>query len=195
VLIVSFFTADWQYPQHASRLAKECADLGLRYRIEQLQTTSSYLRNCCMKPAYIRMCLEEEKGPVMWMDVDGSIFQKPDFFSDDDPFDFQAKRMNSMNRRRAWHVGTMWWNYTDEARSFIDRWVDNTGESTDESSLEYTWRQPHNLRTRDIPKSYFEILRDKRSRPQDVVIGHRLSGSTHKKEEYKLAEIYERTVI
>jgi hypothetical protein len=38
-------------------------------------------------------------------------------------------------------------------------------------------------------------LRDKRSTPQDVVIGHRLSGSTHKKEEYKLAEIYERTVI
>lgn len=193
-MIVSFFTDDWQYPKSAKRLAQECDKLGLRHRIEELPSTQSYLKNCCMKPAYIQRCLEEEKGPVLWIDVDGSIFAPPVFFSDSDPYDFQAKRMNQQTRKRTWHVGTMWWNYTDETRDFIARWVANTGESTDESSLEFTWRQPHALRTRDIPQSYFQIIRDDVAPPK-TVIGHRLSGSDFKRKEYRQAEIYERTVI
>lgn len=194
MLIVSFFTRDWTYPDHAKRLAKECEKLKLRYRIDELQSTNSYLRNCCLKPAFIQQCLLDERGPVLWIDVDGSIFAKPDFFRDDDPYDFQARRINSPVRKRNWHVGTMWWNYTAESMAFIDRWVANTGESTDESALEFTWRQPHNLRTRNIPKSYFEILRDDRA-PVRTVIGHRLSGSDFKRAEYRDAEIYERDIV
>lgn len=190
MLIVSFYTDDWVYPEHAKRLAGECDRLGLPHRIEKLASTRSYLRNCCLKPAYIQTCLQDAKEPVLWVDVDASILAPPTFFQDDDPYDFQAKRMGPQ-RTRTWHVGTMWWNYTPEALVFIERWVANTGESTDESALEFTWRQDHNLRTRDIPAPYFRIMPDEAG----AVIVHRLSTGEAKLRENHLAMNYERTVV
>lgn len=195
MLIVSFYTADWEYPAHGARLRKECDALGLRHRIEELPSRRSYLQNCCLKPAYIQRCLEDAKEPVLWVDVDGSIFRSPDFFSDADLYDFQAKRITSPKRTRVWHVGTMWWNYTDASRDFIARWVANTGASTDESAIEATWREGHALRHRDIPQSYFEILRDGLPPKPGTVIGHRLSKGESKKVECPLAEKYEREVL
>lgn len=128
---------------------------------------------------------------MLWLDVDASIYARPDFFSDDDPFDFQARRMGPQ-RKRTWHVGTMWWNHTPQALEFVDRWVQNTGECSDESALEFTWRQGHELRTRDIPYSYFRYA----SEPVDgVVIAHRLSTGESKRSESAFATNYEQTVI
>lgn len=187
MLVISFYTDDWNYPIHAERFVKECDSLGLRCRVEKLASTGSYLKNCCMKPAYIQQCLEDEKGPVLWVDVDGSILRYPAYFESGLEYDFQAKRMTG--RKRTWHVGTMWWNYTEQARDFIERWKVNTGESSDESSLEFTWRQPHDLKSRDIPDEYFVIGKEK------GVICHRLSSSQMKRVENRKAIEYERTVI
>lgn len=187
MIVVSFFTAE--YRDHAPRLRSECDRLGLRHRIEELPTTGSYLRNCCLKPGFIRRCLHDERGPVLWVDVDGSILGSPTFFSDDDPFDMQAKRMGR-HRKRTWHVGTMWWNYTPNALTFVDRWVENTGDMTDESSLEWTWREGLPLRARDIPQSYFQI-----EDPSGAVIMHRLSRTAAKRRESKIAARYEQEVM
>ena len=192
MIVVSFFTDDWEYPRHGARLKQECVALGLRHRIERLPSTGSYLKNCCMKPAFIQRCLLEEKEPVLWLDVDASILAKPDFFSDDDPYDLQAKRMGS-HRRRTWHMGTMWWAPTDATFEFIERWIANTGECSEESSMEYTWRQDHEkVRARDIPQEYFSWMTNLMP---GAVIGHRLSASESKRQEVAFAAKYEQTVI
>lgn len=195
-LIISFYTDDWEYPLHAARLRAECEALGLRYRIERKPTTGSYLKNCCIKPSFILECLKDEQGPVLWIDVDGSIVQKPDFFLDNpDDYDFQARRMDPNHRKRTWHVGTQWWNYTDEAIAFMDRWIANTGDMTDESALEVTVRQGEDLRTRNIPAEYFMWSHHYRDKPDKVVIYHRESKSDSKKRELPSAIRYERNVI
>ena len=177
-LIISFYTPDWEYPKHAKRFAEECAHLGLEYRIEQRDSRGGYLENTCIKPEFIRDMLHEEKRPVLWVDVDGSIYKRPNFFKDLDA-DFAAKRMPK-NRKRVWHVGTMWFNYTPDILDFMDRWVELTGSLSDESSLEEAWKEFQWLKASDIPPEYFTIEERRKGPISGTVIMHRISQSPSK---------------
>ena len=180
--VISFYTKDWLYEQHAKRLVLDCDRLDLPCVIQERKTTGSYLKNTCMKPFFIREKLQQLKSPVLWVDCDGSILKKPDFFYGL-KCDFAAKRMAS-TRSRTWHVGTMWFNYTPTMLEFMDRWCENTGEISDESALEKTWRQMK-VNAADIPVEYFEILRGKCQPSQGAVIVHRISSGESKSREIK----------
>jgi hypothetical protein len=189
-LIVSYFTRDWHYPQHAARLAGECEALGLEAHIEERESRGGYTQNCCIKPEFIRECLQTAGRPVLWVDVDASILRKPDFFLGADGWDFQARKMAS-RRRRTWHVGTLWFNPTPATLDFVDEWVARTGDMTDESALDQTWKaRDWGLRTRDIPPTYFEL-----GEPSPgCVILHRLSSSRSKQQQAEACMRYERDV-
>lgn len=180
-LIISFYTRDWEYPNHAKRLIRECENLNLEHRIEERPSRGGYLENTCIKPEFIRDMLHEEKRPVLWIDVDGSIFKQPEFFDELDA-EFAAKRMPK-NRKRIWHVGTMWFNYSSDTLDFMDRWIELSGELSDESSLEETWKEFNWLRAVDIPIEYFEIEQRGKGPKKDTVILHRLSESPSKQKQ------------
>lgn len=191
-LIVSFYTPDWLYPEHARRLAGECESLRLEHHIECRPSAGSYLSNTCQKPQFILECLNYGK-PILWVDVDASILQRPEFFTEEG-YDMQARRMTP-DRRRTWHVGTMYWAPTEAAVSFVDAWAKNTGEMSDESSLEVTWKQlGHTLSTRDIPPEYFEIPRFGGPGSKECVILHRLSNSPSKRQQRKMFQDYEQHI-
>ncbi len=172
-LIISFYTNDWQYPAHAQRLREECAALGLECRIEERPSAGGYLQNTCIKPLFIRDMLRREKRPVLWIDVDGSIYKRPCFFEGID-VDFAAKKM-AAGRTRTWHVGTMYFAYNKRTLSFVDRWCDLAGALSDESALDELWREAPGLTTSDIPESYF-VLGVKGALPDEAtVIYHRVS--------------------
>jgi hypothetical protein len=190
MIVISYCTPEAYYRVHAKRLRRECDSLNLQHKIIELPETGSWLKNCCHKPKYILDCLLELKQPVLWIDGDGSILRYPHYFEDGAEYDFQAKQMSS-HRKRQWHVGTMWWNYTPDAIRFIERWVENTGEMTDESALEVTWREGLPLKARDIPASYFSFDET----DQNAVIVHRCSRTPKKINEADLADRYEREVI
>lgn len=178
-LIVSFYTNDWEYPEHAKRLKKECEALGLEYRIEERPSAGGYLQNTCLKPFFIRDMLEQERRPVLWIDVDGSICAVPKFFRNL-AVDFAAKRM-SAQRKRTWHVGTMYFNYTPATLSFVNRWCELSGPMSDESALESLWRETPNITTSDIPPEYFELAIGRWQRNPATVIYHRISDSESKR--------------
>jgi hypothetical protein len=50
MLIVSFYTNDWEYPAHAERLRKECDALKLEHHIKEMPSAGGYLQNTCIKP-------------------------------------------------------------------------------------------------------------------------------------------------
>lgn len=189
-LIVSYYTNDWEYPEHAKRLRSECVALGLEHFIIEVESKNSYIKNCCLKPFFIRNCLNTFDRPVLWVDVDGSILKKPDFFLDTN-WDFQARRMGP-DRKRMYHVGTIWVNYTPQALRFVDAWCERTGDMTDESSLDQTLKsQVWDLRHRDIPPEYFVINR--KPDPKTVIL-HRLSSGESKKNEYDKFVLYEKEI-
>lgn len=191
-VIISFYTNDWLYPQHANRLRAECTKLGLEYIIEERPSRGGYIQNSCIKPEFIRDCLRLGR-PVLWIDVDGSICQRPDFFLDG-YYDFQAKRMGP-HRKRIWHVGTMYFNPTPATMAFVDAWIDRTGDMTDESSLDQTLKaKDWGLRTREVPPEYFMFC-DRHDRPpKGAVIAHRLSKSESKRQQTQEFNRYEREV-
>lgn len=189
-LIISFATPDWTYSEHAVRLRAECDALGLDHHIADLPSRGGYLENCCMKPQFLLDCLRKFKRPVVWIDVDGTIKQRPDFFLEPG-FDFQARRMPP-SRPRTWHVGTMYWAPTRAALAFIRQWIARTGDMSDESSLEQTWQEHGSkLRTRDIPSTYFEIPTRSRRLTPECVIFHRLSDGQSKRDQARRFNDYE----
>lgn len=188
-LIVSFYTRDWQYPEHGARLAGECDALGLDHRIVERPSAGGYLENTCQKPTFIRECLELGR-PILWIDVDGTIRSRPDYFAEPG-WDFQAKLMPPC-RPRTWHVGTMYWAPTPAAIAFVDEWIKRTGDMSDESSLEQTWRvMGSTLKARDIPPTYFEIPIPSRPMTSECVIFHRLSEGQSKRQQTRRFNEYE----
>ena len=187
--LISFYTRDWQYPKHAERLKRECETVVMPYVIEELPSTGSYLKNTCLKPQFILDKIQELKSPVLWVDVDASLLWFPDTsYYKSFNYDFAAKKMPS-ERNRTWHVGTMWFNYTPNAIEFLEQWVKQTGNLSDESALEKTWQEfSHLLQAADLPSSYFRIMRKGKKLPSDTVIAHRISDSSMKHREMSIAK-------
>lgn len=181
--VCSFYTQDWKYPQYAASMKASCERLGLRHRIEERKSQNNWLGNCCIKPFFIRDCLRDEKGPVLWLDVDGSIYQKPVWF-DGLNADFAAKR-KPPGSSRFWMVCTLWFNYTPAVLEFIDSWCDMTGDCSDESSLNELWAQGggSNLRWTEVPPEYFEVTMNGWKQTPKTVIAHRWSKSDSKKQQ------------
>jgi len=174
-VIVSFFTKDWKYEKYANEMRQQCEELGLEHIITEKPSHSDYLKNCRMKPPFIKECITNVKKPVLWIDVDGCILKLPKFFIKLN-VDFAAKKM-AKTRARTWHVGTMWFNYTENCLNFLDKWIEYTENScSDEEGLDRFWKvEKDMISTSDIPKEYFIIFGKKEIAPKDAVICHRIS--------------------
>lgn len=171
-LVASFFTQDWEYARHAAELRADCDHLGLDHRIEELPSRGKFAANCSMKPEFIRRCLLEERRPVLWVDVDSRLLQLPEWFRGTDHlFDLQARHTIPQHRRHTmWHVVVMWWNCTPAVLEFMDRWIDCTRRTlaeggSEEAALEWTRRQGHSLRVRNIPWEYSDFGHPATDRP------------------------------
>lgn len=196
-LLISFYTKDWEYPQHARRLRTECNGLQIEHDIRELKSTGSYLKNTCMKPEFILLMLMEHKRPVLWVDVDASVYKNLHELGALARlgFDFAARPITNQKRTRKWHVGTMWFNPTVATLVFLKAWITRCGDMTDESALEQCWQKGEMaaLKTHELGTEYFQILRHANTRPPiQTVIAHRISTGASKKTELPLAEEDER---
>lgn len=180
--IISFFTQDWKYPEYAEKLKKKCDALGLRHHIIEVPNQGDYLKNCCYKPTFIYESLNRLKTDVLWIDVDGDILKTPNLLRGKrfNKADFAAKKMNA-NRSRTWHVGTMWFNYTDPMLHFLQKWIALTGSLSDESSLEEAWKlYGRNISYYELPQEYFIIPKWHGSHNPNAVIVHTISDGESK---------------
>jgi hypothetical protein len=175
--VISFYTPNWLYSDHAKRLTRECELLGLDYLIEERPDAGDYLANCRQKPAFIAYALRKLDRPVLWIDVDGSIYRRPDLL-DAPGVDFAAKRKPS-NCTRIWHVCALY--FTPNALPFVDAWVAATSQWSDESALDEMWKSGVTLPAMELPDEYHHILNDG-PQPKNTVIAHRLSQSDQKRE-------------
>lgn len=169
----------WEYPEHAMRLRRECEALGLQHYIHECKATGSWLGNTRLKAAYIYNTLKELKRPVLWIDVDGSIYRKPDELKLPVDTDFMGRHQRT-GPRRTWHVGTLFFNYNEKVLDFLKAWKDmteaNTG--TDEASFEEMWLKygvDMGLTTDELPPEYFGIHGLEYNKTQSPIIVHRLS--------------------
>lgn len=182
-IIISFYTNDWEYPKHADRLKKECRELHLQHDIQELKSAGGYLENTRMKPKFILDMLRKHKRPVLWIDVDGSIYQSPTFF-DDLTCDFAARpKVGDQADGRMWHVGTLWFNYTEKAIKFLEAWVELSTEVSDESALQDLWQSYQDVECAQIPREYHELMIRNWQKKPSTVIAHRISNGISKRQQ------------
>jgi hypothetical protein len=175
--VISFYTGNWKYSQYAERLKIDCERLGLDYVIEERPDAGDYLANCRQKPVFILECLQRLQRPVLWVDVDGSIYQRPDFLDAPD-FDFAA-RPKPPKCTRKWHVCAMY--FTPAAEWFVQRWVNMLSDWSDESALHELWQQAPSIKYAELPGNYMMILDEHEDPPADLVMSTRLSSSDQKR--------------
>lgn len=179
-IIISFYTNTWEYPNYAKKMKLSCEKLGLEHYIVEEKDTGNWLKNTAKKPSFIYKTLQHFQTPLLWIDVDGSILKKPELLKNCD-FDFAARKKDS-KQSRVWHVGTMFFNYTEPSLNFLKLWNERmeTVDSSDELCLDIIWKEQSDiikkLSVKELPKEYFEMLRQLNHTPsKETIICHRAS--------------------
>lgn len=181
-LIISYYTKTWDYEKHAERLRKECNNLGLKHEIKLIESSGSWISNTRLKPKFIKDCMDEYDSPLLWIDVDGSIYKTPDFLKDCQ-YDFVGRHQRT-GPMRTWHVGTMFFNNTEGGKRILNAWNEQCtiGTGTDEAAFEEAWKSVNDVSYKELPDTYFLILDGTTERKHDTVIAHRLSKCPSKME-------------
>ena len=180
--VISFYTPDWNYPKYAAQLKIDCSKLGIDYHIVEKTSTNSYVGNCQMKAFFIKECLERFKSPVLWIDADASLTKSPDLLLDKSIQKFDIAGNRPANSPHRVHVGSIWFNYTDLVKQFVDEWcaeIENK-KPLDDAAFNGVWDlMKDEINFFALPPEYFYILRtpDDTIFPDDTVIVHRLSCS------------------
>lgn len=174
--LISFYTTDWEYPEHAIRLAKECDTFGIDHFIQEKESTKDYIKNTALKPYFIKDCLEKFKAPVIWVDVDAMIL-KP-FDVGDITADMLACNHMGSHVNREWAVAFLVFNYTSATMQFIDLWCEATAHAgTDEAAFEIAWQKlKDDINIETLPATYhFVKWSNSLVVPEDIIICHQLS--------------------
>jgi hypothetical protein len=177
--VISFYTPDWKYPEYANLLKEDCSRLGIKFSIDQLPSQGEYVKNCNIKPKFIRDKIHQLKSPVLWIDVDGSLLKLPELLLSHTIGNYDIAGCHPVNNTERIHVGSIWFNYTDTTLDFLDAWAAAVDNSIDDAAFNGIWQRfKDRLQLFLLPPEYFFIhKRVGDNVPEDTVILHRLSSS------------------
>lgn len=126
-MFAAFYTTE-AYRTDAERLRRCCGVFGLPFTLIKGDEFGSWKRNCNQKPRLLRQLRRAIPGPIVWLDADCIIHQRPSAL-------LQARVEDAL----LWHGGisekpyvssqVMWWNDTATARAMIDDWAQRSIEN------------------------------------------------------------------
>jgi hypothetical protein len=128
-IIVSFFTKNTLYSKEAEELIASCKAWNLDYCIEARENLGKWDKNCCQKPLFILEKLKLFKCPVVWVDVDAIILQKPLFELEDYDLALFIRKKPLLVRS-----GTIYCNYTPQTLKLLERWHERCEEELQKAS-------------------------------------------------------------
>ena len=129
------------YGPFADRLEKSLKSLELPYHIEQFDGTGDWLKNTNGKPRFILSMLEKFREPVVWLDADCTVCQKPDlllalpekgidiasynWYADENALTQSENPVHKLDTRLpALSSGVIYFNYTQTVLDFVQVWRD-----------------------------------------------------------------------
>jgi len=157
-IVISYYTNNWEYPDRAATLAKDCEMFCLESDIVELVDQGSWIKNTRMKGEFVHQKLEEHKRPVLWVDGDSRILKSPIGISD--AADFAAVRAKSPSKK-TWYAGTLYFNYTGPGREIARLWAKSTITGSDHMALENVWANCFTGIIHSLPDSYCETRPEK----------------------------------
>ena len=151
--------------------------------IEGREPGGTRAERCALKPEFILDKLEENRGPVLWVDFDAIVRMRPDLLASAE-CDFAA------HKGEGWCLasGTTFFNYKDSGLELCREWAKACrieSPACDHELLDFAWAEVasrRNLHTTWLPEQYLRVFdnRGKSSRP--TVIEHYGGSQTAKAE-------------
>lgn len=125
--IISYYTENTPYEEEVKGLIESCKKLNLPTSIDSIPHFGSWEKNCCFKPKYILKKLLDLQSPVLWVDADAMIYQKPTLFESLDA-DVAVHIVESVPNNHPSKVtsGTLFFNHTPEAVQVLQEWDNET---------------------------------------------------------------------
>lgn len=179
IVIISYYTDNWNYPKKANELKQNCESLKLDYRIEKLDDTGSWINNTRLKSKFVHENLEEIQRPVLWIDADSTLYRTP--FSISSRADFAAVRADR-NKTKTFYAGTLYFDYTRRGRDFARRWAECNIDGSDHMALEHVWQEGFEGLVHCLPQTYCEL--ESKGPPSEKVIIYSGSSRDESKQKY-----------
>jgi len=193
-LIVSYYTPETAYEEHAKQLKASVDKLGLDSRIEPRQAKSSWVENCAQKALFIQEMRKSETRPILWLDAD-AILRRPLKELLNCNADFAAVR------RDGWHIfgGQVYFGTDAKAEAMIERWCRYCRDYPyiwDQVSLGYAWWDMSleaNLKTLWLDESIVLILKRKKFK-HPFQLAFSRAAITHKQESRR-SKMVQKTIL
>ena len=179
--VVSYYTEDNAYAEHAARLRATLERWNIDHRLIPIPSVGAWERNCNLKPRVIQVEWEESDAPIVWIDADATVESFPDLFS----------RLDcdlAVHKWDGWQFGsgTLYFGKTRLAKVFIDHWLLRCRADPltwDQSHLQSAWCDINTItpfRTVWLPRSYLQIFDARAKEP--AVIQHWQASRVEKRE-------------
>ncbi|MCG7402260.1 MULTISPECIES: class I SAM-dependent methyltransferase [Caballeronia] len=162
--IVSFYTVDTQYEEHAMRLKETLERHTLSYHLEPVETMGSWADNCAYKARFILKMWQAYDCPIVWLDADATVESYPVLFGAIDA-DFGMHKWNWDPAAPGWEFcsGTLYFGKSERAERLLKQWIlrcEADPSTWDQVHLASAWcdvsaEQP--LRTVWLPREYLQI--------------------------------------
>ncbi len=125
--IISFYTPNTGYEKEIEGLMTSCEKHDLPYSIDPIPNFGTWEKNCCFKPKYILKKLLDLQGPILWLDADAIVFQRPTLFEGLD-VDVALRIVNELpdDHPSKMISGTLFFNHTPAAIEILKRWDEET---------------------------------------------------------------------
>ncbi|NGX38755.1 MAG: hypothetical protein KR126chlam1_00065 [Chlamydiae bacterium] len=169
-VIISFYTKETPYEKEVENLIASCERFGLEHSIEGVESFGTRELNCTFKPFFLLQKLQELKKPLLWIDADGVVVQKPKWqeaFAAD-----LAVRMHpelADDHRSKVITSTVFIRPTDGAKVLLKLWIkqcqetlldpNRTDEFWDQTALrDAILKRPSGISVSALPLSYAKIF-------------------------------------
>ncbi|MCP5504043.1 MAG: hypothetical protein H7A41_02695 [Chlamydiales bacterium] len=133
--IISFYTENTPYEKEAEDLAASCEKFNLPHEIDPMPNFGSWEKNCCFKPKYILKKLSDLQKPVLWLDADAIVYQKPTLFESlETDVALHSNHSLPENHPSKVNSGTLLFYPTPASFSLLEKWDQETERLLEEDS-------------------------------------------------------------
>ncbi len=125
--IVSYYTENTGYEKEIEGLIASCKKFDLPYSFDPIPNFGSWEKNCSFKPKYLQKKLSDLQRPILWLDADAIVYQKPTLFETLDA-DIALRIVDELpdNHPSKMISGTVFVNNTPEALQLLKEWDEET---------------------------------------------------------------------
>ena len=164
-MFISYYTKNTDYVNHVERLVNSLNALELPFYVRGIEDRGSWKKNVAYKPEFIKEMLDLHKKPLVFLDADAEVLKPPILFDElTNEYDLGVHYRDNPNVSKPELLsGTIWVNYTPEARILLEIWKDRTRAELEhytqpQQILDASIREFPPVKVYELPKEYTRIF-------------------------------------